>query len=106
MQTKPTPTEGQNSDKLEAESVLRGAACSALNDTLDDLYDSQQNLGKERGKVTLLMMAINGAICDLEYIMDSAVSVPVYAACSTRIEELQKVIADIKQNVNVEARDQ
>jgi hypothetical protein len=28
MQTKPTPTEGQNSDKLEAESALRGAACS------------------------------------------------------------------------------
>lgn len=29
MQTKPTPTEGQNSTKLEAESALRGAACCA-----------------------------------------------------------------------------
>jgi len=28
MQTKPTPTEGQNSTKLEAESALRDAACS------------------------------------------------------------------------------
>ena len=30
MQTKPMPTEGKNSDKLEAESALRGAACCAL----------------------------------------------------------------------------
>ncbi len=29
MQTKPTPTEGQNSTKLEAESALRDAACCA-----------------------------------------------------------------------------
>lgn len=28
MQNENTPTEGQNSDKLEAESALRGAACS------------------------------------------------------------------------------
>jgi hypothetical protein len=28
LQTKPVPTEGQNSAKLEAESALRGAACS------------------------------------------------------------------------------
>jgi hypothetical protein len=29
MQTKPTPTEGQNSDKHTAESALRDAACCA-----------------------------------------------------------------------------
>ena len=30
MQNKNTPTEGQNSDKLEAESALRGAACCPI----------------------------------------------------------------------------
>ena len=41
MQNKPTPTEGQNSDKLEAESALRGAACCASSlPTTDDLIAS------------------------------------------------------------------
>ena len=45
MQTKQTPTEGQNSAKLEAESALRGAACSpsissGLRDTpITDFYE-------------------------------------------------------------------
>jgi len=32
MQNENTPTEGQNSTKLEAESALRGAACCASSD--------------------------------------------------------------------------
>jgi hypothetical protein len=37
MQTKPTPTEGLTSTKLEAESALRDAACSAWISVEEDL---------------------------------------------------------------------
>ena len=50
MQNKNTPTEGQNSDKLEAESALRDAACSPSSLLRQRVVVRIETIDRESGK--------------------------------------------------------
>jgi hypothetical protein len=75
MQTKPVPTEGQNSAKLEAESALRGAACCAssfedvvlaIDELLALLYEADMQGCKVYGKMIMETGTWIGAIRSLD----------------------------------------